>query len=339
MSVEIFKKCVHTSHQRLLGSINSNSKLSIWIIPFIYALSLCFLIPNDAKLIIDRENYWNYINNSKDLIVFYWNISPLVLVANEPLWLLINFLLSSLFTQANAVYLIIFFSSYLFARVVLKQNKGMFWFVILCLLSPQLIKNYIIHLRQGLAVTVFIMAHFQNGKFKKQFQLLLTPFIHASFFLLIPLYYLSYFIANHKIFRHFTLAIFVTIGFLIAFLTGIVATFMGSRQADEYLFNGSLQSGFGFVFWSLILLLISFQGKKFIYRNPFVLILLITYLTTYFNLEVTARIFESGLILVLLSYKELTNWRKQCFLIAILFYFIFGYFQKLGLPYLGWGVN
>lgn len=56
-------------------------------------------------------------------------------------------------------------------------------------------------------------------------------------------------------------------------------------------------------------------------------------------MPVTARIFESAILLVLLAGLHLTKWRRYAFLSAFLFYFLFSYLSRVGQPWLGWGVT
>jgi hypothetical protein len=117
----------------------------------------------------------------------------------------------------------------------------------------------------------------------------------------------------------------------------IVGKLSGARQASQYEFTSADISGLAFLFWMLIFLIYTFQGKQFLKLNMLSIAILIFYLATYFFIPVTARIFESGIVLVLLSSLSLTEWRKYSFLGLLVFYTMYSVFLRIGSPYFGWG--
>jgi hypothetical protein len=61
-------------------------------------------------------------------------------------------------------------------------------------------------------------------------------------------------------------------------------------------------------------------------------------LGTYWLIEVTARIFESGLPLVLLAGLSLSGWRRVVFLFAVLGSGSLMWLMRLGQPAMGFGI-
>lgn len=306
---------------------------------FLYALILITLIPIDV--IIDRDNYLDYADNSGLILLSYFDSGLHVILFNEPIFLFINLFLSFLFTSENVVRSIIFFSAFTTSFLVLRYNFRYFFILFLFLLIPQVLKNYVIHLRQGLAVSFFLIGYLSTNKktFKSIFFIFISPFVHSSFFVLIIFIYGIKFLTQLKFDYNLKVAIISLFGLLSSMIMETVGKLVGARQVVEYQFTIENISGIGFLFWLFILFIFSIQGKEFLKSNLFSIAILIFYLTTYFFIPVTARIFESGIILVLLSGLNLTYWRKYTFIGLIIFFAAFTYILNLGSPYLGWGVN
>lgn len=58
-----------------------------------------------------------------------------------------------------------------------------------------------------------------------------------------------------------------------------------------------------------------------------------------FLTEVTGRVFESFVVLVLIAGCYLTSSRKVLFRCAFILFFIFSYMGRISMPYFGWGVS
>jgi len=56
-------------------------------------------------------------------------------------------------------------------------------------------------------------------------------------------------------------------------------------------------------------------------------------------IEVTARIFESGLLLVLLAGLSLTGWRRLTYLSAVLAFGGLSWILRVGQPAMGFGIG
>jgi hypothetical protein len=97
-------------------------------------------------------------------------------------------------------------------------------------------------------------------------------------------------------------------------------------------------SGLGFISWLFFSGILILEGKNFIRRHSFSLCVLMVYLSTYFLMPFTARIFESTLLLVLLSGLHLTSYRNLAFYGFFTVYFLFDWYQRIMLPGFGWGI-
>lgn len=78
---------------------------------------------------------------------------------------------------------------------------------------------------------------------------------------------------------------------------------MATRCATSsgYKFSATEVSGLGFLFWLVVFLLCWLQGRNFAKENVLALAAIVFYLTTYFLMEVTVRIYESMVVIVLLA--------------------------------------
>lgn len=131
---------------------------------------------------------------------------------------------------------------------------------------------------------------------------------------------------------------YVLLGVSFGTCLGFIASALGARQADGYEFTMANVSGLGFIFWLGVLVLYFLEGREFLNRCSFSVGVLLFYLSTYFFIEITARIFESAMLLVLVAGLSLTGWRRLVFISAFIAYLLLGYYFRLDQPGLGWGI-
>ncbi len=316
--------------------LKTNSYILIFF-SFIYSLFLTFYFPIDDS-IIDRGNYLNYADNSEIIIQYYLNESILSVFFNEPIWLLINIFLSYFLSPEYTLRFIIFFSSFVVSFLVLKSNPKYFWILILILIFPSVIKNFIIHIRQGLAISFFLIGWFSVHKFKRYLFFLLVPFIHSSFFIVLAIYFLTHLFNKLKFAFDLKFIGYVSLGLVFSYGLIFVASLLNMRQVFVYEFAVINSSGLGFIFWFVILLIYISNGKHFLKNNSFIIGVIIFYLSTYFFIVVTARIFESVIILVLLAALELKYKFRIVAVTLFFFIIIYQFLLKMNMPYLGYGL-
>jgi hypothetical protein len=114
---------------------------------------------------------------------------------------------------------------------------------------------------------------------------------------------------------------------------------LGARQAAQYDFHMTEVSGLGFVLWFVIFVLWVFEGRSFLREHVFETGMIVFYLSTYWLIEVTARIFESGMLLVLLAGLALPGWRRLGFLAVIVAYGSATWLLRTGQPAMGFGIS
>lgn len=308
---------------------------------FPLAFALCYAgalvyLPIDAFK--DRDNYFVYANYSDVILVRYSAGGLLSFLANEPLWLSLNVILSKYFYPENVVRIFIGAPAFLVSWQLLKHNPRHAIWMVLFLVSPQVVKNHIIHLRQGVGLSVFILGYFAGPKWLRISLMVAAGFIHASilFILVIGLMvWASDALRSEPRLRAAVLIMgFVTIGVLI----GIVSGGVGARQAITYADAELDISGFGFFFWLAMFVLFMSSGASFLRDHMFAFSNLAFYLAIYFLTPVAARIFESGLFLVFQAGLVLPGWRQRFFLGAFALFTVAQYATRLGEPLLGWGI-
>lgn len=298
--------------------------------PFLYAI-VCSQLPNSEFL--DFDNYMNFIKNSEGLLNIALNSNIFIALANEPIWLLVNYSLK-IFLNDEAVFrLIIFISSFIFSKVVIKNSNGDFLFIIIILLTPQFLKNYITHIRQGFAISLFLYSWFLRNNLFRIMLFIIVPFIHTSFFFVYILISLSYICHSLKFSLTSTILFYIFASFAISLSVTELANYFGARQSNEYNFTMTSSSGLGFIFWFSILIFLLLCTDI---TSTHYLFFLIFYLTSYWYIEVTARIFESSLFLVFYYINQTT--RKYVFYSLILVNFILQWYIKLNLPFGGFKI-
>ncbi|MGI2100258.1 EpsG family protein [Shewanella oncorhynchi] len=311
-------------------------KLFISLLAFLYSLALVFIIPIDA--VMDRANYLIYASDSELIFARYFFSGFLSILTNEPVWLILNVFLNIFFTAENVVFIVIFFSSFVSSYLVLKSNPKYFLFLLFILFVPQIVSKYIVHLRQGLAISFFLIGWSLTNTKWRFLYFFITPFIHSSFFFVLFLYFFTEISFKLKLARDIRGVLVVFLGLSLGLGLGYVANLVGARQANEYNFSSTNISGLGFIFWFGVFSLYWFQGRGFVRKHAFSISALIFYLSTYFLIEVTGRIFESMIIFVLLASLDLTAWRRKAFIFALFLYVVLTWLPKINQPWLGWGV-
>ncbi|MCS0303638.1 EpsG family protein [Vibrio diabolicus] len=313
-------------------------KIAIVSIAFLYSFALFYFIPMDDS-IKDRLNYLVYSSNSEIIALRYLSSGVMPFLVNEPVWLIINITLNKFLTAENVVSSIIFFSAFVTAYLVLNSNPKHFVFLLFILIFPQVIGKYVIHLRQGFAISIFLLGWFTLSKPWRWLLFGLTPFIHASFFFVLVLLFYTSILKKLKFANDLRTVAVVSLGLFIGLGLGFIANILGARQAEEYEFSIANISGLGFLFWLIVFILFWMQGRLFTKENAFAMNVIVFYLTTYFLVEVTGRIFESTVIVVLLVSLGLTSWRRLFFLVLITFFLVLSWFIRLNQPFLGWGTG
>lgn len=317
----------------------AKNSLRYRIATFLLALAYGgFLTSLPLYVFKDRSNYLEYAAHSWEILGRYSSQGPLVVLSNEPVWLLINSCLANFFSADVTLRIIIFVPAVVVAWVVLQRSPKNFIWLLLFLMFPSVIKNHIIHLRQGLAIAVFLLGWFSANKPTRWLLIAIAPFIHASFFFVLGLLGLARMSTNLRLGPDIRTLSFTVLGIATGLAIGWIAELVVARQAHEYEFAMIDVSGIGFIFWGLVFVVMCLQGRSYMRSYAFELGTIIYYISTYFFIVISARIFESSLILVLLAGLHLTGWRRAAFLALISLSAVMEYVTRFDLPWLGFGI-
>ncbi len=300
---------------------------------FVLSLAYATILANLPLLEFqDRENYLLYVTSSDVILEQYHSRGILSHIFNEPVWLLINIALRYIFEPEQVLRVIIFAGAFLTAYAFLKFSSHNIVILILLLLIPQILKNHITHLRQGLGLGFFMFGMLFSDWRRIGF-VGLAPFIHSSFFFVIALTQVDRIIQSFINFstRIRTLIVVIISAIFIPNLQRIL-TLVGDRRATRYGFSSADISGLGWIFWFFILMLLLSSEKTYLKKYRFSIYAVAFYLTTYPFIEVTARIFESSMCLVFLACLNLKGWKIQVFLCAMTMYGLFQWYQRLNSP-------
>lgn len=294
-------------------------------------------IPNE--LFKDFTNYLIYAESSLFILLGRLSDGPLGLMVNEPIWLLINAGLGLLLEPEGVVRSIIFFSASLIAWLVLIHYPRRAWWLLIFLLLPTVVKNHLIHLRQGLAIAIFLWGWHSKRRFVCWFLIAVAPLVHASFFFILVLFLLSKGLRNLNLGIGIQTIIVFAVGLIFGSGLWYVAAYLGARQAEESEFSAAGISGLGFVFWALMFFLWMSSGKKFLEKFNFETAIFAFYLSTYWIVGVSARIFESVLLLVLLGSLSMPSTQRKFFLATTTIFGCWMWLLRVGSPALGFGIS
>lgn len=311
-------------------------KALAWLLAIGYGAALSQIPAENFK---DFSNYLIYAEYSWSRLLWFLDRGVLETLANEPVWLMINAALGALLPPEAVVRTIIFASSTLVAGNVFRAKPDKFVWLVLFLMLPNVLKNHLIHLRQGLAVAFFLWGWFSPHRFVRLALIALTPFIHASFFFVLLVFWVTQSMVRLRLGPDIRAFVLLAMGVSVAVALGWLAAALGARQANEYQFSMAEVSGLGFLFWLSVFALMSMNGRRFLREHAFETGLIVFYLATYWLVEVTGRIFESGLLLVLLAGLALNGWRKTVFLVAISVYGALMWLISIGQPAAGFGIG
>lgn len=311
------------------------SKPSIVSLSFAMMYSLAMASIPDTRF-LDWSNYLVYADNSLSILLLNASNGIGSLLTNEPLWLLVNSALRIFFDADSLVRIIVFFSAFVVSCIVLTVFKRNFFLALIVLIYPPIVSFFLTHIRQGLAVSLFLAGCMYPRLSVKIILYVFAMMIHSSFFFIVSFIFLLRLLEKLKFTWDIKIISFVFYGLCISFFLENIVVFMGARQGLEYEFEAIEISGLGFLFWLVVMIIMICEGRVFLDKNFFSIATVSFYLSTYFSFEVAARIFESSVICVFFSAFSLSKWRFSAFLVLIVFFEIFIWVSKLAKPLMGY---
>jgi hypothetical protein len=284
----------------------------VWFFPLVYAVALASL---PVEKYIDRDNYLIFVTTSTFFLQESLGSGILTLLQNEPIWAAVNLVLGLFFENEVVLRIVIFVSSFIFSFSLLRlgklEPKYVLYAIAICLL-PQVMKNYVVHLRQGFAIAVFMLSMIAVTRIPRLAGLTATPFIHSSFFF-VQINLLLTWLMKESVRRGLNARAAVFIAIVAVCVTSIAAIlmlgFFSARQIEEHEGMFLERSGLGFIFWVIILLIFVFNDSRFKAAHFFAIASILGYIGLYFIFSPAARVFESAMPIVLVSGYELKRGR------------------------------
>ncbi len=288
---------------------------------------------------MDRDNYLDMARVSPLILARNLGNGVNALLANEPVWFTINSALGFFFIDIVVVRIIVFFSAFTVSYLLLKHNpKNVFW-LLLVLLFPQVMKNFVVHIRQGLAISIFMIGWYCIGNKKRLFFIGLSPFIHSSFFIIIAVMLGGWVFKKLRAAPDFKLLLYFCASLSMALLVTQLASLIGARQASTTAMMAESTSGIGFLFWAGMFVILLLQGRRFLHEYTIATGILILYLASYFFTPIAGRVFESGILLVLLAVLATTGWRKIIAVTVLLAFNVALMLVKYSQPLMGFAAS
>ena len=289
--------------------------------------------------ILDRSNYLYYAGSSYDIWIQNLEQHPVILFFNEPFFLMVMFLFSSAVSNEILILrILICLISFISAYICFRETKSV-PLTIVILFVPQIFGNYVMSLRQGVAVALFIYAFFSKVVWLRFLLFFVLPFIHTSFYITLALALMTYFLLETTKKRFFL--IFASVAFIFLFINGslYLADYLGVRQAAGYIAGDDIEVGFGgAVFWGFILLLfITMSSSKCLdvksnikFSYLFAINLILFYLISYFLAPALSRSIQNHALLIFIlawtMFSQIGRWILSASLgvyAALTFYLIY----------------
>lgn len=334
MALSSTDDCVSKSFIDSKG-LSGRSRLLFFVFSLTYGFTLS-QIPNEN--FIDFGNYLVGAENSLLTLLAYAERGVLSVLMNEPLWFLGNAFIALFLQPTEVLRTIIFLSASSVAYSMLRANPNNASWLLVFLILPIVLKNHLVHLRQGAAIAIFLIGWFSSRKNWRYFIIGLAPLIHSSFFIVIAILILTRVMQSVKLGADIRSIVFILFGISVGFSIFFVVDLVGARQANEYVFSKTDVSGLAFFFWSVICGLMLSQGRTFLRNYAFEVGCILFYLSTYFLIEITGRIFESTLLLVLIAGLALKGWRLRVFQSSIIAYGALMWLMRAGDPAFGFSI-
>lgn len=308
-----------------------------WKLPVAMAIGLVFASLPIMEF-MDRYDYIRYLRITDHIFSQYG--SWVQVLSNEPLWLALTYSLGAVMPPEWGLRLIIFASSTTTFFVLLKLSPER-WVLPFLLATPFMATNYVVHLRQGTALAIFMAGMLVGGKAKFAIWVL-TPFVHSGFALVIAA--LLTWEALRTRFSSIRSAALAQTGImaLLGIAIPLAANLVGARQASLYQ-SGASGSGAGFVIWGtvLVLTIALWRSQKADPAREWGIAMLCFYVASYWTFPAVGRVFEGTFPLVILTLSAIgtaERFRDIPAIIAIGFGAAV-YLSRLSEPWIGFGVQ
>ncbi|GKW41463.1 hypothetical protein PEC301879_13210 [Pectobacterium carotovorum subsp. carotovorum] len=276
----------------------SNLKINKFFLFFFSVLYGCVFsfLPN--VFFRDRGSYLVYARDSGAIFDRYYDNGIVVLLSNEPLFLKINHLLSSIFPYEYIPHILVFFSCSIIFYFAMKEcDNFLSKFLMLCLMlfTPVFFHLQNVVIRQALCSAILLMICSVFPDRKKWWGVsVFLGFIHSSFFLVAVFLFFNDLLHRYKASLLIRVSIFVVVSIVISLSVIMIGEYFGVRQVSEdHIKNSAGVSGLAFLMWLSVFIVIYLRPKEFInnyHLNEIAIIGLVVYLSMYFLSPVAGRL-------------------------------------------------
>lgn len=282
--------------------------------------SVLLLIPE--FVLRDRHNYLMFATNSLDLINSNLKGGVLKVLFNEPLFLGVNYWLSKLVEPEFIPRIFSFFISFTLMFFILRNSKtfliGIIGFL-LVFFMPFMFNLQLVALRQGLAISIFLITVLISKKQQIWLTcLFLMGFIHSSAFFVFTFLCILNMLFFFELKLRFFILILISVfsGFFILLAAGLFSM----RQADEYANLTASVSGGMFVVYTLLLMLLVYEMKHYSTDEytSFAILGLLVYLSLYFTSPIAGRLITWFLPFILYSFLKINSKLKYLYIFMFL---------------------
>ena len=291
-----------------------------------------FVVPN-TEITTDRESYFISFANTPD-IIDRMDFLSLPILFQEPLYRVIVYWLGIFFSPQSVALILIGISASLSIGVLYKARPDLLPLIILVFLLPQFMGKYIAHIRQGIAIAIFLVLYFYYKR-----SLITSCFIaglaHISFFIALPILFVIKITPKKR-----TYALLLTVGFFLSALFFFyqdifrqLVFYLNIRQGQNYSFTSDNVSGLGFLYWFGIYIFFYMQ-KRLSESRTLSMNIIGLYCASYLFVNFLSRLLESFLPMIFIELKSLNT--KVCYL-ALIFYLVVSWNGRLSSPLLGFG--
>ncbi|WIY52439.1 hypothetical protein O9Z70_13370 [Devosia sp. YIM 151766] len=286
----------------------------------------------------DHANYVGHVLNGMQILGAYSGLNILLLPFQEPLWFAAVSLLGRILSPEATIQAMSIVPAFITAALVAKAQPRNYIAILLILTFPLVLKNNTAQIRQGVAIMFFLAGLLSERRQIKIVLMGLAPLIHVGFYIIGAVWIVTWAISRMRLSSELKVASIATICCLITITIPLMAVLTEARQGNEYQAIDPQGSGLAAIFWAGILAIFISGGREYINNNLFSIALLVSYLALYIFSPLAGRIWEAGVLFVLLSGFRLPGWQKGTFVLAIAAYSLLLYARAWGLPWPGYGL-
>lgn len=313
-----------------ISNIPKYYRVFFFIFLILYLLVLIVAIPN-TNIVIDRESYFISFTNISERVAITDFSSPSI-IFKEPLYLIVTYILAIFFSVESIALIFIGVSAFLSLTSIFKARPELLPIIIIVFLLPQFMGKFIIHIRQGAAIAIFLTSYYYFNR-----SLLTSSFIsglmHVSFFIAIPLLIAAKLTSNRALLS-LIMSIIIFLAATLFFYDGRISeivSYLNLRQINSYSFTSENVSGLGFLFWFYMYTLL-FLKKKPSEISIFSMNIIAFYCASYFWVNFISRFIESFYPIIFMEIKSINN---TLLYLSLLFYFAVSWLPRLDQQLLG----